>query len=105
MVSEWQQAYMDYDYLKTLLKHRDPHSGGLNRKMTLDSLFSCLQLFTPRRQRLCNSQDVEGWVQLKAKTTTTRPIQVETTADGQVQTKFLMEGEVGEYERESFSDD
>ncbi|KAL0813272.1 hypothetical protein Bca101_069715 [Brassica carinata] len=102
MVSEWQQAYMDYDYLKTLLKHRDHHSGGLNGKMTLDSLFSCLQLFTPQRQRLCNSQDVEGGVQLKAKTTTTRPIQVETTADGQVQTKFLIEEEVGEYEREFF---
>ncbi|KAH0921464.1 hypothetical protein HID58_021482 [Brassica napus] len=103
MVSEWQQAYMDYDYLKKCLKHKDHHGGGLNRKKTLDSLFSCLQLFTPRRQRLGNSQDVEGGVQLKTKTTTTTgPIQVETTADGQVQTKFLMEEEVGEYEREFF---
>ncbi|WZY97721.1 hypothetical protein YC2023_070050 [Brassica napus] len=102
MVSEWQQAYMDYDYLKKCLKHKDHHGGGLNRKMTLDSLFSCLQLFTPRTQRLGNSQDIEGGVQKTKSTTTTGPIQVETTADGQVQTKFLMEEEVGEYEREFF---
>ncbi|KAH7858539.1 hypothetical protein Vadar_025108 [Vaccinium darrowii] len=51
MVPEWQDAYMDYDYLKTLLKeiqrfkHRTkPQSAqtGLKRKMTLNRAFSGL---------------------------------------------------------------
>ncbi|KAH7858067.1 hypothetical protein Vadar_019627 [Vaccinium darrowii] len=51
MVPEWQDAYMDYDYLKTLLKeiqrfkHRtkpQPAQTGLKRKMTLYRAFSGL---------------------------------------------------------------
>ncbi|XP_050203477.1 phosphate transporter PHO1 homolog 3-like isoform X2 [Mercurialis annua] len=58
MVPEWQEAYMDYDFLKTLLKEIQrfklrtkpppppPHSttnhGGLNRRMTLYRAFSGL---------------------------------------------------------------
>ncbi|CAH8391627.1 unnamed protein product [Eruca vesicaria subsp. sativa] len=109
MVPEWQQAYMDYDSLKKDLKKckkhghanaltpggaRDHHGGGLNREMTLGSAFSCLQLSTrPRRRVLDNSHDVEEGVQWTVTTTTTGPMQVETTADGQVQTKCQMEYE------------
>ncbi|KAE8678375.1 Phosphate transporter PHO1-like protein 5 [Hibiscus syriacus] len=50
MVPEWQDAYMDYDYLKTLLKelqrfkHRTkpPAAPGLKRKLTLYRAFSGL---------------------------------------------------------------
>ncbi|KAE8701566.1 Phosphate transporter PHO1-like protein 5 [Hibiscus syriacus] len=51
MVPEWQEAYMDYDFLKTLLKEihgfkqrtRPPATpGGLKRKMTLYRAFSGL---------------------------------------------------------------
>ncbi|XWS23157.1 hypothetical protein CRYUN_Cryun29cG0096900 [Craigia yunnanensis] len=51
MVPEWQEAYMDYDYLKTLLKelqrfkHRTKPPatpGGLKRKLTLYRAFSGL---------------------------------------------------------------
>ncbi|MBA0865264.1 hypothetical protein Goshw_010634 [Gossypium schwendimanii] len=49
MVPEWQDAYMDYEYLKTLLKeiqsfkHRTkPPSTGLKRKLTLYRAFSGL---------------------------------------------------------------
>ncbi|XP_065860488.1 phosphate transporter PHO1 homolog 3-like [Euphorbia lathyris] len=51
MVPEWQEAYMDYDFLKTLLKEIQrfklrnkppPTPGGLKRKLTLYRAFSGL---------------------------------------------------------------
>ncbi|KDP41236.1 hypothetical protein JCGZ_15643 [Jatropha curcas] len=53
MVPEWQEAYMDYDFLKTLLKEiqrfqlrnrppATPGRGGLKRKLTLYRAFSGL---------------------------------------------------------------
>lgn len=56
MVPEWQQAYMDYDFLKSLLKQIDTfnkaharnqpssHSGQLRRTLTLYRAFSGLTL-------------------------------------------------------------
>lgn len=115
MVPEWQQAYMDYGFLKTLLKeiirfkrrtnNAAPRGGaknhlggeGLNRNMTLYRAFSGLVSIS-RRQRHGNSHDVEEGVQLTT-TTTTGPILVNTTADRGCETTFLMAAEEGgEYE-------
>ncbi|KAL1202615.1 Phosphate transporter PHO1-like protein [Cardamine amara subsp. amara] len=114
MVSEWQQAYMDYDFLKTLLKeiirfkHRTNNShprgatkndGGINRKMTLHRAFSGL-VSTPGRQRRVNTHDVEEGIQLtKAKSTSSGPILVNATSSRGCETTFLMAAEAGgEYE-------
>ncbi|KAL1202613.1 Phosphate transporter PHO1-like protein [Cardamine amara subsp. amara] len=114
MVPEWQQAYMDYDFLKTLLKeiirfkHRTnnaapPHggakdNGGLNRKMTLYRKFSGL-VSTPGRQKRSNTHDVEEGVQLTAKTPTMGPIMVNTSSSRGCETTFQMVAEEGgEYE-------
>ncbi|KAF3605453.1 hypothetical protein DY000_02045234 [Brassica cretica] len=116
MVPEWQQAYMDYDYLKTLLKEiirfklrtnnaptrggaKNHHGGGLNRKMTLYRAFSGL-VSTPGRHRRGNPHDVEEGIQLTGTTTTTSgPILVNNTADRGYETTFLMAAEEGgEYE-------
>ena len=112
MVPEWQQAYMDYDYLKTLLKEiirfklrtnnaptrggaKNHHGGGLNRKMTLYRAFSGL-VSTPGRHRRGNSDDLEEGVPLTA---TSGPILVNTTVDHGCVTTFLMTTEEGgEYE-------
>ena len=115
MVPEWQQAYMDYGFLKTLLKeiirfklrtnNAAPRGGaknhlggeGLNRNMTLYRAFSGLVSIS-RRQRHGNSHDVEEGVQLTT-TTTTGPILVNTTVDRGCETTFLMAAEEGgEYE-------
>jgi len=65
MVQEWQQAYINYDYLKTLLKEiiklkeknnppPPPHHAvpgeGISRKMTLYRAFSGL-VQTPGKKR------------------------------------------------------
>ncbi|CAH8391546.1 unnamed protein product [Eruca vesicaria subsp. sativa] len=118
MVPEWQQAYMDYDFLKTLLKEivrfklrtnnaptrggakNHQGGGGLNRKMTLYRAFSGL-VSTPGRQRRGNNpHDVEEGVQLTATTTTTSgPVLVNNTGDRGYETTFLMAAEEGgEYE-------
>ncbi|KAJ4889913.1 Phosphate transporter PHO1-like protein 3 [Raphanus sativus] len=116
MVPEWQQAYMDYSFLKTLLKeiirfklrtnNSAPRGGaknhqggeGLSRNMTLHRAFSGL-LSTSRRQRHTNFHDVEEGVQLTSTTTTAGPIIVNTTVDGGCETTFLMAAEEGgEYE-------
>ncbi|CAH2037813.1 unnamed protein product [Thlaspi arvense] len=117
MVPEWQQAYMDYDFLKTLLKEiirfklrsnnaaprdgaKNHHDGGLSRKLTLYRAFSGL-VSTPGRHRLTHSHDVEEGVQLTATATTTTsgPILVNNTASSGCETTFLMAAEEGgEYE-------
>ncbi|CAA7031202.1 unnamed protein product [Microthlaspi erraticum] len=114
MVPEWQQAYMDYDSLKNHLKEiirfnlrtsnaptrggaKNHHDGGLNRKMTLYRAFSGL-VSTPGRQRRGSPHDAEEGVQLAA-TTWRGPILVNTTADGGIDTTFMMAAEEGgEYE-------
>ncbi|CAL9248837.1 unnamed protein product [Arabidopsis halleri] len=110
MVQEWQQAYISYDYLKTLLKeitklkHKTnppppPHhavSGeGISRKMTLYRAFSGL-VQTPGKKRQSSGQsnyssetDIEEG---KA------PILVSKSTHG-LETTFLMTAEEGgEYE-------
>ncbi|RID57569.1 hypothetical protein BRARA_F00937 [Brassica rapa] len=111
MVPEWQQAYMDYDYLKTLLKEiirfklrtnnaptrggaKNHQGGGLNRKMTLYRAFSGL-VSTPGRHRRGNPHDVEEGIQLTGTTTTSGPILVNNTADRGYETTFLMAAEEG----------
>ncbi|CAN8293658.1 unnamed protein product [Cochlearia groenlandica] len=125
MVPEWQQAYMDYNFLKTLLKeiirfkHRtnNAHPRGttstsknhnqesdredLNRKMTLYRAFSGL-VSTPRRLRHSQNNnnnshvDVEEGIQLtRTTTTTTGPILVNTTGSRGTETTFLMAAEEG----------
>ncbi|XP_010495726.1 PREDICTED: phosphate transporter PHO1 homolog 3-like [Camelina sativa] len=115
MVPEWQQAYMDYDFLKKRLKEivrfqrrtnnaHHPHggaknSGGLNRKMTLYRAFSGL-VSTPGRHKRGHPHDVEEGVQLTATSSTTPgPILVNTTSGHGCETTFLMAAEEGgEYE-------
>ncbi|KAH1064232.1 hypothetical protein J1N35_029219 [Gossypium stocksii] len=100
MVPEWQDAYMDYEYLKTLLKeiqsfkHRTkPPSTGLKRKLTLYRAFSGL---TQKNQRnptspSSASPDIES-----------QPIlvnSVERNGSESYETTFLMSSdEGGEYE-------
>ncbi|RDX90827.1 Phosphate transporter PHO1-like 3, partial [Mucuna pruriens] len=100
MVPEWEEAYMDYGYLKSLLKeillHRQkkkPHSSaastGLKRKLSLYRTFSGL---TQRHyQPLSPEQDIEN-----------QPILVHSVLrDGheKYETTFLMAAEEGgEYE-------
>ena len=99
MVPEWQEAYMDYDYLKTLLKEiysfkqrtRPPATPrGLKRKMTLYRAFSGL---TQRNQQPISpsSPDIE-----------IQPILVNSVnRDGSqsYETTFLMQADDGgEYE-------
>ncbi|XP_010480466.1 PREDICTED: phosphate transporter PHO1 homolog 3-like [Camelina sativa] len=115
MVPEWQQAYMDYDFLKKRLKEivrfqrrtNNAHpshggaknSGGLNRKMTLYRAFSGL-VSTPGRHKRGHPHDVEEGVQLTATSSTTPgPILVNTTSGHGCETTFLMAAEEGgEYE-------
>lgn len=111
MVPEWQQAYMDYDFLKSRLKEiirfnlrtnnaptrggaKNHHDGGLNRKMTLYRAFSGL-VSTPGRQKRTSPHDVEEGIQLTATTTSPGPILVNTTADHCIETTFMMAAEEG----------
>lgn len=70
MVPEWEQAYISYDYLKTILKeiiklkhktnppppqHHDVSGEGLSRKMTLYRAFSGL-VQTPGKKRQSSRQ-------------------------------------------------
>ncbi|GLU00070.1 hypothetical protein SLE2022_174640 [Rubroshorea leprosula] len=99
MVPEWQEAYMDYDFLKTLLKEvqrfklrsRPPATpGGLKRKMTLYRAFSGL---TQRQQNhpSPSSNDIESQAIL------VNPVNGEGSE--KYQTTFLMaDDEGGEYE-------
>ncbi|XP_010425110.1 PREDICTED: phosphate transporter PHO1 homolog 2 [Camelina sativa] len=110
MVPEWQQAYISYDYLKTLLKeiiklkqqtnpppppHHAVSGEGLSRKMTLYRAFSGL-VQTPGKKRQSSGQsnfasetDIEEG---KA------PILVNKASHG-LETTFLMTAEEGgEYE-------
>ncbi|GMI90259.1 PHO1 homolog 3 [Hibiscus trionum] len=102
MVPEWQEAYMDYDFLKTLLKEihgfkqrtRPPATpGGLKRKMTLYRAFSGLvQRHNNNQPTTPSSPDIEDQ----------RPILVNSVdRDGSrsYETTFLMQAdEGGEYE-------
>ncbi|XP_010258276.1 PREDICTED: phosphate transporter PHO1 homolog 3-like [Nelumbo nucifera] len=100
MVPEWQEAYMDYDYLKTLLKDiqrfkertRPPASArpGLNRMSTMYRAFSGL---TQRYNNLKSPihRDVEDQVILVKS--------VQEGSDGYYKSNFLMStDEGGEYE-------
>ncbi|XVE85823.1 hypothetical protein DITRI_Ditri17bG0122000 [Diplodiscus trichospermus] len=70
MVPEWQEAYMDYDYLKTLLKElqRFKHrikppatpGGGLKRKLTLYRAFSGLTQRHHNPTSPSSSPDIES---------------------------------------------
>lgn len=100
MVAEWQEAYMNYGYLKSLLKdiildkqrnktHSSGSPSGLNRKLSLYRTFSGL---TQRHyQPLSPEQDIEN-----------QPILVHSVLrDGHenYETTFLMASEEGgEYE-------
>ncbi|KAK9024182.1 hypothetical protein V6N11_004359 [Hibiscus sabdariffa] len=101
MVPEWQEAYMDYDFLKTLLKEihgfkqrtKPPATpGGLKRKMTLYRAFSGLVQRHNNQPTTPSSPDIEDQ----------RPILVNSVdRDGSrsYETTFLMQAdEGGEYE-------
>ncbi|KAK8691622.1 hypothetical protein V6N13_075123 [Hibiscus sabdariffa] len=99
MVPEWQEAYMDYDFLKSLLKEihgfkqRTRPPGGLKRKMTLYRAFSGLvQRHNNHPTTTPSSPDIEDQ----------RPISVNSVdRDGSrtYETTFLMQAEEGgEYE-------
>ncbi|VVB03943.1 unnamed protein product [Arabis nemorensis] len=121
MVPEWHEAYMDYDYLKALLKeiikfkrktnphpHHHHHTGGLNRKLTLYRTFSGLLSKSGRKRHghghghgggpighLSESDDDDIEEGLKP---VTAPILVNTASHG-YETTFLMAAEEGgEYE-------
>nr|KJB60779.1 hypothetical protein B456_009G325300 [Gossypium raimondii] len=100
MVPEWQDAYMDYEYLKTLLKeiqsfkHRTkPPSTGLKRKLTLYRAFSGLTQKNHRNPTSPSSAspDIES-----------QPIlvnSVQRNGSESYETTFLMSSdEGGEYE-------
>ncbi|XVE85825.1 hypothetical protein DITRI_Ditri17bG0122200 [Diplodiscus trichospermus] len=101
MVPEWQEAYMDYDYLKTLLKelqrfkHRTKPpttpGGGLKRKLTLYRAFSGLTQRHHSPTSPSSSSDVER-----------QPILVNSVnrnGSQSYETTFLMSSEEGgEYE-------
>ncbi|GMI99882.1 PHO1 homolog 3 [Hibiscus trionum] len=101
MVPEWQGAYMDYDYLKTLLKDLQtfnqrtkqqtiPH--GLNRSLSMYRAFSGLLVHRHSQQYMDpSSPDVED-----------HPISVNSVdrnGSEKYETTFLMQGDKGgEYE-------
>ncbi|XP_031262403.1 phosphate transporter PHO1 homolog 3-like [Pistacia vera] len=101
MVPEWQEAYMDYDYLKVLLKEvqrfkqstRPPATpGGLKRKLSLYRAFSGLtQLQRHGPVSPSSASDIES-----------QPILVNSVSkngDRSYETTFLMSAdEGGEYE-------
>ncbi|KAL6294771.1 hypothetical protein ACE6H2_002913 [Prunus campanulata] len=102
MVPEWQQAYMDYDYLKSLLKeiqrfkqrHKPPPAATTpcSRRLTLYRAFSGLMSQSPHSQQ-------------PNRTSSTSPLDIESQAilvnsvrrDGSksYQTTFLMAAEEG----------
>ncbi|XP_047312082.1 phosphate transporter PHO1 homolog 3-like [Impatiens glandulifera] len=104
MVPEWQEAYMDYDYLKTILKEieiykernrppsikrTDGASGGLSRKLTLYRAFSGLT----KRGNKNSPTDLESQVIFVPENTGNN------NNNTQVQTRFLMATDAGgEYE-------
>ncbi|KAH7856526.1 hypothetical protein Vadar_002483 [Vaccinium darrowii] len=98
MVPEWQEAYMDYDYLKTLLKEIQrfkqrtrPQTiqAGLKRRLTLYRAFSGLSRRNNSPRSPPPTSDVENQV-----------ILVNSSGDeGRYETMFLMAAdEGGEYE-------
>ncbi|KAH7857740.1 hypothetical protein Vadar_016033 [Vaccinium darrowii] len=98
MVPEWQDAYMDYDYLKTLLKEiqrfkhitkPQPAQTGLKRKMTLYRAFSGLTRRNYTHSSSPHVSDVESQV-----------IMVNSGSEGgRSETMFLRSSdEGGEYE-------
>ncbi|CAN0896522.1 Phosphate transporter PHO1 homolog 3 [Linum grandiflorum] len=108
MVPEWQEAYMDYDYLKKLLKEAlmfrennvkpaaDPQSGpvgGLKRKLTLYRAFSGLTQRANNNNNSSsnNNNDIENQAILVSS--------VNENGSQSYQTAFLMASdEGGEYE-------
>ncbi|KFK43653.1 hypothetical protein AALP_AA1G155200 [Arabis alpina] len=112
MVPEWQQAYMDYNFLKNLLKEiirfkrrtnnahprggsKNNHDGRLNRKMTLYRAFSGL-VSTPGRQRgITSPHDLEEGIQLTSSRSPIGPILVSKTASRGYETTCLMAAEEG----------
>ncbi|KAK4367564.1 hypothetical protein RND71_011356 [Anisodus tanguticus] len=108
MVHEWQEAYMDYNYLKGLLKEilnfkkkNAPSSevattpnGSLNRRISMYRAFSGLQSrFTSFKGSSGNNNNHEDEVIL------VNSVQQEGSQQGHYQTTFLMSSEAGgEYE-------
>lgn len=102
MVPEWQEAYMDYDYLKTLLKEVDRFKqinkppatpSRLKRMQTLYRAFSGLTHF-PRHAHPASSSESAAMENQPILVNT-----VEQNGDAGYQTMFLMLGEQGaEYE-------
>ncbi|KAI3954393.1 hypothetical protein MKW92_041197 [Papaver armeniacum] len=108
MVTEWEEAYMNYDYLKTLLKdihdfnhkHKPhPTAPTLKRTMTLYRTFSGL---TRRSDNLTSHGDIEDQVILVTVVDhehNHHPQQLDKNLDHRYETKFLMSSEKGaEYE-------
>uniref|UniRef100_A0A1J3JJ04 Phosphate transporter PHO1-like protein 5 n=1 Tax=Noccaea caerulescens TaxID=107243 RepID=A0A1J3JJ04_NOCCA len=122
MVPEWHEAYMDYDYLKSLLKdiikhkhktnphgHGHHHGEGLHRKLTLYRTFSGL-LSTPRRKRqhhghghghgtgqIGHFSDSDDDIEEGLKSVTA-PILVNSVSHGYETTFLMATEEGGEYE-------
>ncbi|CAA7037852.1 unnamed protein product [Microthlaspi erraticum] len=120
MVPEWHEAYMDYDYLKSLLKdiikhnrktnphgHDHHHGEGLHRKLTLYRTFSGL-LSTPRRKRhhhghghgngqIGHFSDSDDDIEEGLKSATA-PILVNSVSHGYETTFLMATEEGGEYE-------
>ncbi|KAL5722934.1 hypothetical protein ACHQM5_006391 [Ranunculus cassubicifolius] len=107
MVPEWHEAYMDYNYLKTLLadiqgyKHKNkeihPNPQGLKRKLTLYRAFSGLT----QRYNSLKSPPRSSVVDLEDQVILVNAVQNEGGADesGRYQTTFLMSNDKGgEYE-------
>lgn len=103
MVPEWQDAYMDYNFLKTLIKEiqrfkqrsRPPVTpgGGLKRKMTLYRAFSGLTRHHSHPHSPAESDDIESQVIL------VNHLKKEDGAHDSYETRFLMSAdEGGEYE-------
>ncbi|XVF85892.1 hypothetical protein PTKIN_Ptkin17bG0154300 [Pterospermum kingtungense] len=101
MVLEWQEAYMDYDYLKTLLKEihrfkqrtRPPATPrGLKRTMTLYRAFSGLTQRHHQQPMSPSSPDIEDQVPILVTS-------VNQEGSQSYQTTFLMQADDGgEYE-------
>ncbi|XP_059592733.1 phosphate transporter PHO1 homolog 3 [Vitis vinifera] len=101
MVPEWQEAYMDYNFLKTLLKEVERFKQGskppatparLKRKLTLHRAFSGLTHFARNGHPTCSSEsDIESQAILVHS--------VERNGFAGYETTFLKLGEEGaEYE-------
>ncbi|BBG94270.1 Phosphate transporter PHO1 homolog 3 [Prunus dulcis] len=107
MVPEWQQAYMDYDYLKSLLKeiqrskqrHKTPPaatalcSHRLKRRLTLYRAFSGLTLQSRHSQQQPNSPSSISPVDIESQAILVNSVRSDGSES--YQTTFLMAAEEG----------